>query len=256
MRLYSAEAMRATDARALELGYPSLLLMEAAGRAVAEEARQRYPQARCAAVLVGPGNNGGDGMVTARWLLSMGLSVRVFATDGHRWDAAQAKAALIAHGVKLEALSGLELESCELVIDALFGTGLKRSLAGVYAEVVNKVNAAALPVVSVDLPSGLPYTPHVRAGCTVSLGGLKYEHLFYPYREACGRVRLVEIGLPAGALESAGLPVLSTPQEMRGLLPRRAGNAHKGSVGRVLVVGGFGTYHRHRAEEKFGRSVR
>jgi len=241
MKLYSVEAMRAADARAVELGYPSILLMEAAGRAVAHEAASRWPSARKVTVVSGKGNNGGDGFVAARWLHFWGKDVRVFAPEGHRGDAATARAALEAH-LPVEPLEKLDLDGADLIIDALFGTGLSRAVAGEYAAVIEAINQSAAPVVAVDVPSGLPYEPAVVADLTVSLAGLKPMHLFYPQRAACGKIKLVSIGLPPEALQQPNLPDLAIPDEMRRLLPDRPGNAHKGSVGRVLIAGGAVEY--------------
>nr|WP_051195787.1 bifunctional ADP-dependent NAD(P)H-hydrate dehydratase/NAD(P)H-hydrate epimerase [Meiothermus rufus] len=241
MRLYTARAMREADQKAVALGYPSLLLMEAAGLAVARQLRQHYP-GRQIAVLCGKGNNGGDGLVAARWLAHWGLEVAVFAAEGQRGDAALARQALEAHGIPIHPLSAWQPQRHTVVLDALFGTGLRGPLEGFYAALVEQINGSGLPVVAVDLPSGLPYWPHVRAGLTVALAGLKNEHLFYPHRAACGRILLEPIGMPPKALEAPGLPELLDHTSMQALLPRRPGHAHKGSVGRVLVVGGYPSY--------------
>ena len=241
MRLFTPEAMRAADARAVGLGYPSLLLMEAAGRAVAEAALASWPEARSYAVVAGKGNNGGDGLVAARWLRLWGREVRVFAPEGHRGDAALARAALEAH-LEIEPLEDLDLHGAEVVVDALFGTGLARALEGVWAEYVARINASAARVVAVDVPSGLPHAPHVEADLTVALAGLKPVHVFYPARSACGRIQLASIGMPPELLDPRELPELLEPAALRALLPARPGHAHKGSVGRVLVVGGAPEY--------------
>ncbi len=243
MRLFSAGAMRAVDARAVALGYPSLLLMEAAGRAVAEVAHRRVPTARVA-VLAGKGNNGGDGLVAARWLAEYGHRVGVFAAEGQKGDAAHARSALVAYGLPIEPLfPPPDLAGFDLVVDALFGTGLSRPLAGEWAALVEAVNASGLPVVAVDLPSGVPFTPHLRASATVALAGLKAENLFAPGRDAGGELWLAPIGMPPAAYEGAGeAPHLLLSGELAGLFPERPTNAHKGSVGRVLVAGGHTTY--------------
>ena len=237
MKLYSVAAMRAADAKAVELGYPSILLMEAAGRAAAAAAAERWPAAERIVVVAGKGNNGGDGFVAARWLHFWGREVRVFAPAGHRGDAALARAALEAH-LPVRPLEELDLSGAGLIVDALFGTGLTRAVAGELADVIESINRSPAPVVAIDVPSGLPYAPAVQADLTVALAGLKPVHVFYPARAACGKVLLAPIGLPPAALEQDDLPELVEPGEMRRLLPARPGNAHKGSVGRVLVVGG------------------
>lgn len=241
MRLFTPQAMREADAKAVELGYPSLLLMEAAGRAVARAVLEGFPGRRVA-VLCGKGNNGGDGLAAARHLALAGAEVRVFAAQEHAGDALHMRQALRAHGLEAEPLERWQPQPGEVVLDALFGTGLSRGLEGFWAELVGRVNAAACPVVAIDLPSGLPFEPHVRATLTLALAGLKREHLFHPARGACGEVLLDGIGMPARALERPDLPELLTPQAMAALLPGRPGDAHKGSVGRVLVSGGHAAY--------------
>lgn len=241
MQLYTAQAMRAADQRAVALGYPSLLLMEAAGRQVARRLLERFER-RSVAVLCGKGNNGGDGLVAARWLTVWGSEVEVFAAEGQTGDAALARQALLAHGVAIRPLEEWHPERNTVLLDALFGTGLRGPLEGPYTGLVERINTSGLPVVAIDLPSGLPYSPHVQATLTVALAGLKNEHLFYPYRAACGRIVLESIGMPAQALHDPLLPEVLCTTHMHPLLPSRAGNAHKGSVGRVLVMGGYRSY--------------
>jgi NAD(P)H-hydrate epimerase len=243
MRLFDSQSMRQADAMAAQLGFPSLLLMEAAGRAVAEWVLERYP-GRPVAVLCGKGNNGGDGLVAARHLALAGAGVRVFLAEaeGHSGDAAQMREALRAHGLEPQPLGQWQPQPGELIVDALFGTGLSRRLEGFWAELVGRINTSSCPVVAVDLPSGLPFEPHVRAHSTLALAALKGEHLFYPWREACGRIVLAEIGMPERSLARPDLPELLIPQGMAALLPRRPGHAHKGSVGRVLIAGGYANY--------------
>ncbi len=243
MRLYAPEAMRRVDARAVELGYPSLLLMEAAGRAVAEVAHRLFPKARVL-VLAGKGNNGGDGLVAARWLAEYGHPVAVWAAEGQKGDAARMREALLAYGMAPEPLFPVrDFAGFDLVVDALFGTGLSRPLEGEWAALVEAVNASGLPVVAVDLPSGVPFSPHVRARATVALAGIKRENLFSPGRDAGGELWLAPIGMPKAAYEAAGeTPELLLAKALAGLFPARPANAHKGSVGRVLIAGGYATY--------------
>lgn len=240
MNLYTPETMRAVDRKAVELGYPSLLLMDTAGRVVARTFLQNWAQK--AVVLCGKGNNGGDGLVAARWLKVWGHPVAVFAAAGQQGDALLARQALEAHGIEIKPLEAWQPEANTVLVDALFGTGLARPLEGFYANLVEQVNASGLYVLAVDVPSGLPYSSHIQATQTVALAGLKHEHVFYPARQSCGSIYLNTIGMPAQALNSSNLPELLTPEAMATLLPRRRGNAHKGSVGRVLVAGGFKNY--------------
>lgn len=241
MRLFTAQAMREADQKATELGYPSLVLMDTAGRRSAKRLLQ-YFEGRKVVVLCGKGNNGGDGLVAARWLWVWGAEVEVFAAEGQTGDAALARRALLAHGIAIRPLDEWQPERSTVLLDALFGTGLRGPLEGSYAGLVEQINASGLPVVAIDLPSGLPFFPHVQADLTVALAGLKHEHLFYPHRAACGRILIDGIGIPPQALRNDDLPELLHAAQMQKLLPARAGNAHKGSVGRVLVGGGYRSY--------------
>lgn len=236
MRLFTPEAMREADQKAVEMGYPSLLLMEWAGMKAARVYLEFFGKAP-ALVLAGKGNNGGDGLVLARHLLLEGVRVRVHAASGQAGDALLALQALLAHGVEVRPLEEAFFQEGEVVVDALFGTGLKGPLTGFYAGLVERVNQAGLPVLALDLPSGLPFSPHVRATATVAFAALKTPHLLK--REACGRLYLAEIGLPKALLEREDLPEVATPEALRPLLPRRPLTAHKGSVGRVGVLGGY-----------------
>ncbi len=241
MQLFTAQAMREADQKAIALGYPGLLLMDAAGRRTAKRLLQHF-EGRKVVVLCGKGNNGGDGLMAARWLAHWGHEVAVYAAEGQEGDAATARQALLASGQEIAPLSAWKPQAHTVLLDALFGTGLRGPLEGFYAGLVETINQSGLPVVSVDIPSGLPYPPHVRADLTVALAGLKHEHLFYPHRAACGRILLDSIGMPPRALETPGLPELLCWAAMRPLLPVRPGDAHKGSVGRVLVAGGYRSY--------------
>ncbi|MGQ9735320.1 MAG: NAD(P)H-hydrate dehydratase [Thermaceae bacterium] len=233
-RLYTVEAMRKADEWAVKLGYPSLLLMEAAGLKVAQAALSFKPKR--VVVLAGKGNNGGDGLAAARHLLGK-LPVEVYAAEGQEGDAGLMRRALEAHGVEPLPLEKTQWKGGDLVIDALFGTGLKGPLGGMYAELVERLNRGSF-VLSVDLPSGLPYEPHVPAQATVALGGLKEVHLFYPHRQACGRIFLAGIGLPPRALEDETLPEILLPETLPPF-PHRPKDAHKGRSGRVGILGGF-----------------
>ena len=162
MRLFTPEAMREADRKAVERGYPSLLLMEWAGMKAARVYLELFGKAP-ALVLAGKGNNGGDGLVVARHLLLEGVGVRVYAAGGQTGDALLALQALLAHGVEVRPLEEASFREGEVMVDALFGTGLKGPLTDFYAELVERVNRAGLPVLALDLPSGLPFSPHVRA---------------------------------------------------------------------------------------------
>lgn len=236
LRLFTPEAMREADQKAVEMGYPSLLLMEWAGMKAAQLYRKLFGD-RPALVLAGKGNNGGDGLVMARHLFLEGVPVRVYAADGQEGDALLAREALLAHGLEIRPLEEATWNQQEVLVDALFGTGLKGPLEGFYGGLVERMNASGLPILALDLPSGLPHVPHVQATATVAFAAFKTPHFLK--REACGRLFLAEIGLPKALLEREDLPEIAIPEGLLPLLPKRPLTAHKGSVGRVGILGGF-----------------
>ncbi len=250
MKLFTAAQMRAADASAAAAGVPLLLLMEAAGRTVAEAALRSLDAD--VLVLCGKGNNGGDGYVAARQLLGQRRTrvLELSAAPGSS-DAATMRGALLAHGLEPRPLNRKTLlgalQTRPLVIDALFGSGLSRALAGELAEIVEMLNEAGGNVLSIDLPSGLSADtgeilgPHVRATRTVQLAGAKVSSLFYPAKAAFGESEVVDIGIPEGILNESNVTVL-TPDAVRPHLPTRKQDTHKYEVGTVLVVAGSAKY--------------
>ena len=200
------EQMADADRRADARGIPFLTLMENAGRAVTDEAVRMVRPGSRIAVLCGPGNNGGDGFVAARLLRERGFDVRV-SLLGDR-AALKGDAAEMAERWPLvvRAASPDALQSMNLVIDALFGAGLSRALAGEAAELVAAINASGLPVLSVDVPSGLNGTtgthdgPVVQATRTITFFRKKPAHLLLPGRALCGDIIVADIGIPDDVL--------------------------------------------------------
>ncbi len=260
MRVLTARQMREADRRTIEdLGVPSLVLMENAGREVAAAIEAEFGNlvGRRVAVLCGRGNNGGDGFVVARLLHHRGVDVSVFLAG--RVPDVKGDAL-----VNLERVQGLGLPVAEigrqlewerrapvlahhaLVVDALFGTGLTAPLAGLLAAIVEDINGAGVPIVSIDLPSGLSADTHaligpsVRAALTVTLGAPKLPLVLLPASEVAGRLVVADIGIPPEVIESLDGPDLrlSTPDGVRALVPQRPRDAHKGAFGHVLIVAG------------------
>lgn len=243
--LTTAEAGQA-DRLAAEAGVATISLMERAGQAVAEVAlgMVRGPDRRVA-VLCGPGNNGGDGFVAARHLRDKGWDVRLFLL-GDR-EALKGDAAEMARRWPLVVRPATPdaLQSMHLVIDALFGAGLSRPLEGQAAELVRAVNASGLPVLSVDVPSGLDGTTGevrgvaIAARRTVTFFRKKPGHVLMPGRQLCGQVVVADIGIPEGVLETLkpklhenGLPLWADSFNW----PKDGG--HKYDRGHAVVVSG------------------
>ena len=260
MRVLSADQMREADRRTIEeIGISSLVLMENAGRQVVSAMQAAFEQLSSlrVAVLAGRGNNGGDGFVIARVLGQRGVDVSVFvlgALADVRGDARVnleilgrlGSPVVEVPGEEAWELHASELEDCDLVVDAMFGTGLKAPLSGLYETVVADLNGLGAAVVSVDLPSGLSADtneiigPAVEADLTVTLAAPKLPLVLPPARAHAGELVIVDIGIPRqviDALEGPRVEVL-TREGLRGLVPGREAGGHKGDYGHVLVVAG------------------
>jgi NAD(P)H-hydrate epimerase len=264
MRILTAEAMRELDRSIVDrLGLPGLVLMENAALGVVEAIARHHPEAESAAVFCGPGNNGGDGLAVARHLATRGYGVEVFLATGGRpyeGDAALQLAVCRRLGMTLHqapaADNGEGAESVlpswlaaavqsDLVVDALFGTGLARPLAGLFARLVEGLDEVPRPRVAVDIPSGLagssaePIGPHLHADLTVTFAAPKVAHIFPPAAAAVGELVVADLGFPPWLVEDApGDLHLLTGEELAGLLPPRAGASHKGDFGHLLLVAG------------------
>jgi NAD(P)H-hydrate epimerase len=250
MRIHTSSELREIDQHAArDLGVPTALLMENAGRAVAEAAREEALRRRGRVLVVcGKGNNGGDGYVAARHLKAAGLDVHVIAVappESLSGDAALNAKAARACGILSDGALG-SAGPDDVVIDAVFGTGLTRPPEGQPRDLIRDMTAAhgrGAFVVAVDLPSGLnadlPIPPGdcVQADRTVSLHSLKPAVAQYPGRAYCGEVQVASLGIPT---TFAPGPVRRwlTRETVAPLLPRRAADAHKGTNGHLLVVAG------------------
>jgi NAD(P)H-hydrate epimerase len=246
--VYAPATVRAVDARAIQvLGIPGYELMGRAAAATLAALRAQWPAVADLCVLCGAGNNAGDGYVIARLARSAGLGARVVALAdpaGLAGDAARARDDFLAAGGRIESWSG-GLPPAGLVVDALFGTGLARPVAGVARVAIEAVNAAGLPVVAVDVPSGLDagsgavLGAAIRADLTVTYVGLKAGLFLGAGPDHAGRVVLDDLAIPAAAWAEA-VPVLRRHgrDDLRAALPPRRPTAHKGHFGHVLVVGG------------------
>jgi hydroxyethylthiazole kinase-like uncharacterized protein yjeF len=247
--LYSAADTREADRRAAaNFGLAGGVLMERAGGAAFASLRERFPRARRVTVVCGPGNNGGDGYVVARCARSAGLTVQVMSPGeivSLRGDAAGAQARWAEAGGMTQPYSAAVLSNCDVIIDALFGTGLERPLEGVWRTVVEAMNVAGKPILALDIASGLHAdTGRVlgvaaRAALTLSFIGLKAGLFTAAGREHSGLIFCDDLGVPADVFEGlAPRARRMTPRNLRGLLAPRPRHAHKGNVGRALIVGG------------------
>ena len=252
--------MREADRRTIEeIGIPSLVLMENAGRQVvaAIEAMHSDLADRYVAVLCGQGNNGGDGFVVARTLRQRGIDVAVFLIGRVaevRGDARTNLEILGRLGLTVVEIADSqawelhcsEVSDCTLIVDAIFGTGLNAPVSGLVQSVIADVNASGIAIVSIDLPSGLsadsadPIGDSIVAGLTVTLAAPKLPLVLPPAETRAGDIVIADIGIPSSVLDTVGGPrvELLTRAEMRELISPRTPDSHKGDYGRVLLVAG------------------
>jgi len=250
MRAPTSSEIAALDRAASQTyGIPVTALMEQAGRRVAQAALLLLGDRPArVAVLAGKGNNGGDGFVAARVLQERGLRVTaVLAAPSGEYvgDAGRTMAQARASGVEVRDAPGVDLTSFDLVIDALFGTGFKGEARGTARALIEAANASRLPLLAVDVPSGLdadsgrPEGPVIRAAATVTMGLPKVGLLVHPGVELAGTLYLADIGYPSQLAED---PLVRThlvvPEMVRGRVPARPPDSHKGIYGRTLVVAG------------------
>ena len=245
LELLTAEEMGRADRLTIQGGIKGAVLMENAGCAVADEVSRRFPDAETVMVLCGPGNNGGDGFVAARHLRGRGYKVRLgFNGDPTRLPTdAAAMAKLWSEGrVKLSADL---LAGCDVVVDALFGAGLARPIEGAFAELIDHVNASGLPVVAIDVPSGIDGTTGevrgtaIEAVSTVTFFRLKPGHLLLPGRLHCGEVKLAQIGIPDSVLTTiAPKTFANEPLLWLSNFPWPKPEGHKYARGHAVVVSG------------------
>jgi ADP-dependent NAD(P)H-hydrate dehydratase / NAD(P)H-hydrate epimerase len=245
LELLTAEEMGRADRLAVDGGVRGATLMENAGRAVADEVARRDPDAGAVTVLCGPGNNGGDGFVAARHLKDRGYRVRL-GFDGDEAGLPEDAAAMAKRYVGTREKLGPDLlAGADAVVDALFGAGLARPIKGKLARLVESVNDSGLPVIAVDVPSGVDGTTGevrgvaVRAIATVTFFRLKPGHLLFPGRTLCGEVSVADIGIPASVLAAIHPNSFANEPELwLAKFPWPKDESHKYARGHAVVVSG------------------
>jgi hydroxyethylthiazole kinase-like uncharacterized protein yjeF len=259
MLVTTAETMRELDRRAIEeIGISGIVLMENAGRGCAEAIRRHYgPFGRKPVIILsGRGNNGGDGMVIARYFHQWGVPVKVYLLSEIEKITGDARTNLnicLNAGVPLEVIPQweafcsrmAEIASAHLLVDAILGTGLAKEVKGFYRQVVEFLNQRSVPLVAVDIPSGVDASTGrilgaaVRSDLTLTLALPKVGLLIYPGADFAGRMEVVDIGFPP-VLTREQFPCirLLEPEKLGRLLQPRRADSHKGNYGHLLIVAG------------------
>ncbi|MEB2843449.1 NAD(P)H-hydrate dehydratase [Rhizobiales bacterium RZME27] len=247
--IFTPQEMNAVDAASVASGIPFFDLMERAGQAVAASALRLYPQARRFVALCGPGNNGGDGYVAARALCEAGAVVAVLEMAGDTALKGDARRAALACPLQPSPLSEYRPEAGDVIIDALFGAGLSRILSGDVQQLIAAINDAGLPVIAVDLPSGIcglrgkVLGSALQATRTITFMAMKLGHLLMPGRTFCGEIEVFDIGIPHRTLAAhVGNIRKNHPSLWASRLPALAGETHKYKRGHLVVFSGSASH--------------
>jgi len=244
IELLTNAEMGEADRLTIAGGVPGMVLMEAAGRAVADAVSARR-RGLAVTVVAGPGNNGGDGFVAARILAARATPVRVLLVGDRARLAGDAAAAAARWAGPTEAATPDAIVPDHLVIDALFGAGLDRQVTGLPRAMIEAMNAARAPVIAVDLPSGVNGTTGqvmgaaVKAVHTVTFFCRKPAHLLLPSRLQCGTLEVADIGIPGRLLDTiAPQTFANEPALWRDVFPVPRPEGHKYARGHAVIVSG------------------
>ena len=269
MKVVTAAEMRQIDQHTIQgIGIPGIVLMETAGSAIVRAIEQHYPTCKRIGICAGKGNNGGDGIVIARQLAHIGYDVHLFLVSPLDSFTGEAQINLqIAKNLNLQivellsngdsnpptplirgdlgGLGDLGGYNCDLLVDAILGTGLRGEVRHPIATIINAINKLPTPILSVDLPSGLdadtgnPLGTCVRADRTVTIGLPKRGLLVHPGAELAGKLEVVDIGFPEQVISAQNIKAhWTTTAQAAEWMPQRPSASHKGTYGRVLVVAG------------------
>jgi len=266
MLLVTSETMRRLDEETIKRFEPGLVLMERAGQGIFEAIMEfvEEPGDECASIFLGSGNNAGDGLVTARLLAGAGMKVILHymrdpeklspdafknykRLDGKRGGRVVEE--IFPGMADWKQRSAAALEESTFVVDALLGTGIDKPVGADYGEAIEAINESGLPVVAVDIPSGINGTTGevmgcaVRADVTVTMGLAKTGAVFYPGKAFCGSLEVVDIGIPDEVMGSSGVNdhILDIYTAL-GDLPERRPDSHKFGCGSLLVAAGSRRY--------------
>jgi hydroxyethylthiazole kinase-like uncharacterized protein yjeF len=253
MKVVSPTEMKEIDRKAIfDVGIPGCVLMENAGRGIVQIIKDKFKELDNlkVAIVCGRGNNGGDGFVIARWLKNQGAEPHIFLLGNKEDVKGDAKTNLdiiLKMGFKIREIKKSKdipkFNQFDLLVDAIFGTGFKGSVEGIPKEVIDSMNNAGIPILAVDVPSGLDASNGgvegscIKAAFTCTMALPKRGLLLYPGREYTGELHVIDISVPRELYGEINLELLEST-EMRLLLPKRPPDGHKGSFGRIFMLAG------------------
>jgi len=239
--VFSSEEMKKFEQEQF-LKRDSYSFMQKAGDQVFKFINNRFKNNRPIIVLCGPGNNGGDGFVVARNLMDHGYPVKVYILTGANNYKGDALTALKEYKGELKKINLFKLQKSALIVDAIFGIGLKRNIKGILSKVFRKVNQSKNPVVSVDIPSGVCSNTGkilgsaINADFTITFHRKKIGHVVGFGKHFCGRIKVVDIGFSQKKIKSKYSE--NSPVLWKKYFPWKKTFGHKYSRGRVIVYGG------------------
>lgn len=243
--LLTPDQMSQADAITIEGGIPGIDLMQKAGEILFEAIENHFPKAKTFLIVAGTGNNGGDGFVLANLLLEKGHKVFVSIIGDEAKISGDAKLAFGQMSPEAKQLNDPKFDDYDLIVDAIFGAGLKRNVEGHYADVIHAINESATPVLAVDLPSGVNGQSGAISGCaiqadvTATFFRYKPGHFLYPGRQLCGDLHFGQIGIDDGVLTKiAPTTYLNTPALWQDQYPFLRETGHKYNRGHALAISG------------------
>ncbi len=248
MKVCAAGEMRKIDALSIEqFNIPGIVLMENAASSVSRELADF--DSFC--IVVGKGNNGGDGLAISRQLINLGKKVEVYLVfeDEFSGDAKINREILRSMEIPVNTCDIdkliLDIKTSDCVVDAIFGTGIKGEITGIAKDVIEAINEYSKYTVSVDVPSGINSDTGevsmatVKANKTVTFAAYKKGMLLYPARDFTGDIIVTDIQIPDMVFDAMGIKVETTDEDfVNKTMPKRKQNSHKGDYGKILVVGG------------------
>ena len=248
--LLTGKQMREADRHTIEqIGIPSLVLMERASMGVVEEITNRFPEKQKVLVVCGSGNNGGDGYVVARLLYLKGYNVSIYfvGNEESRSEENRLQKQICEH-YQIPVVNSLEEQEYNVIVDAIFGTGLSRNIAGKYKEIIEALNQMQGFKVAVDIPSGIHDATGLVMGTafcanlTVAIAYIKRGVVLQPGNAFAGEIASVDIGIYDESIPNEDTMMFTYDwEDLKKLYPKRKPNSHKGSYGKVgLVVGSKG----------------
>jgi NAD(P)H-hydrate epimerase len=253
MEVLTAEQMSIADKKTIEeLKVPSIVLMENAARSVFGVFTKLKISKNNIAVVIGKGNNGGDGLALCRYLLDYGYNVRIYMLtdkDSLRGDPLINHNILTKYPAKIiylnkNSFKEADFTNYDVIFDAVFGTGLNKPVEGFFKEVIKSINLSGATIIAIDIPSGLSGSTfniigeHVKADYTVTFCRPKTSHVMYPARKFCGKIYVTDISIPDFVVNETKSRMSLITLDNLPHLKLRATDSHKGNFGHAVIIGG------------------